>query len=103
MRDIDPSSGNAPYIEIANIVRDAIGDGEYEDGEQLPSRTELASQFGVSPMTVQNAMRLLRDEGIVATVPGKGVFARRGNAEPSIRAEIAAIKARLDRLEQSLS
>jgi len=103
VREIDPSSGNAPYIEIANIVRDAIGDGEYEDGEQLPSRTELADRFSVSPMTVQNAMRILREEGVVATVPGKGVFARRGTAEPSIRAEIAAIKARLDRLEQHLT
>ncbi len=103
MRDIDPSSGNAPYIEIANIVRDAIGDGEYDDGERLPSRTDLASQFNVSPMTVQNAMRILREEGVVATIPGRGVFARRGTAEPSIRAEIAEIKARLDRLEQPLT
>lgn len=103
MRDLDPASGQAPYLSIADVLRDAIDDGEFEDGEQLPSRTDLASRFGVSPMTVSNAMRLLRDEGVVASVPGRGVFARRltpKRIDP--RAEIAEIRARLERLERLL-
>ena len=36
-------------------------------GDTLPSRNELAKTYVVAPMTVQNALRELRDEGLIVS------------------------------------
>jgi len=41
---------------------------------RIPSKSSLAKEFGVSPATVSNAIRLLKDEGALRSVPGKGVY-----------------------------
>lgn len=51
-------------------------------GERLPTDRRLAARFGVSLPTVQRTMRLLRDEGLVARVPGRGSFAGRLPSRP---------------------
>jgi len=38
----------------------------------LPSERELQQEFGTAPMTSRKALRLLADEGLVTTVPGRG-------------------------------
>jgi DNA-binding GntR family transcriptional regulator len=38
---------------------------------------ELADESGLSAATVKRAMGLLRDEGLIYTVPGRGTFVRR--------------------------
>ncbi len=42
--------------------------------EQLPSKRELAREFGLSPATVSNAIKILKDSGKLRTVPGRGVY-----------------------------
>ncbi|MFC8831421.1 GntR family transcriptional regulator [Streptomyces sp. NPDC057137] len=39
--------------------------GEYRSGERLPSANVLGDRFGVSSSTVQNALRVLKQEGLV--------------------------------------
>lgn len=41
---------------------------------RLPSKASLREEFGVSAGTVSNAIRALKDEGLLRSVPGKGVF-----------------------------
>jgi len=41
---------------------------------KIPSKSCLAKEFGVSPATVSNAIRLLKDGGSLRSVPGKGVY-----------------------------
>lgn len=41
---------------------------------KLPTRLELAAEYGVSHMTVQKAIDALKDEGLLYSVPGLGVF-----------------------------
>jgi DNA-binding GntR family transcriptional regulator len=36
----------------------------------------LAARFGIAPMTVQNALKVLRDGGVVDSRQGAGVFVR---------------------------
>ena len=50
--------------------------GELEPGEQLPSGDELAKFFGVTRVTIGNAIRTLREEGFVRTKTGSGVYVR---------------------------
>jgi putative hydrolase of HD superfamily len=74
MQPIDATDKRPPFKKIANSIRAAILTGEFEAGEQLPPGRELAEFFGVSPMTVHQAIRTLRDEGFVTSRAGSGVF-----------------------------
>ena len=74
-----------PFKKIANSIRAAILTGEFEPGAQLPPGRELAEFFSLpAPMTVHQAIRVLRDEGFVISRAGSGVFvaSSRLHAEP---------------------
>jgi putative hydrolases of HD superfamily len=76
MQPIDPADKRQPNVQIAASIRTAILGGELEPGAQLPTGHELASFFGVSRMTVQTAIRTLREEGYVRSRTGSGVYVR---------------------------
>ncbi len=69
---IDAGSPDWPYQQVAATIRERIRAGGL--GPRLPSYMDLAHELEVSPMTVQRAIRVLRDEGLVHTVPGRGTF-----------------------------
>src|SRR5580698_2742344 len=76
MQPIDPEDPRRPNVQIAGSIRAAILSGELEPGAQLPSGDELAKFFGVTRVTVGNAIRTLREEGFVRSRAGSGVFVR---------------------------
>src|SRR5690349_19167171 len=76
MQPIDPADKRQPNVQIAASIRAAILTGELETGSQIPTGHELARFFGVSRMTVQTAIRTLRDEGFVDSRTGSGVYVR---------------------------
>jgi 5'-deoxynucleotidase YfbR-like HD superfamily hydrolase len=76
MQPIDPEDPRRPNVQIAASIRAAILSGELEPGAQLPSGDELARFFGVTRVTVGNAIRTLREEGFVRSRTGSGVFVR---------------------------
>lgn len=82
MQPIDPADERPPFRKIANAIRAAILTGEFEPGAQLPPGRELAEFFGVAPMTVHQAIRVLRDEGFVTSRAGSGVFVSTQPAAP---------------------
>ncbi|MFG1703341.1 GntR family transcriptional regulator [Nonomuraea sp. M3C6] len=43
-------------------------------GRRIPSLTEMEQEFGLARDTLQQAVRLLREEGLVETVSGTGVY-----------------------------
>jgi DNA-binding transcriptional MocR family regulator len=49
---------------------------------RLPTRNELAKTYDVAPMTVQNALRELREEGLIVSRQGRGVFVRERTERP---------------------
>ncbi|MET7528472.1 GntR family transcriptional regulator [Streptomyces goshikiensis] len=63
-----------PYLQAAEVLRAAIVSGELKPGEQLPSARRLQERFGVASSTVQNALRVLRQEGLVFSVLGRGSY-----------------------------
>lgn len=73
---LDPDDPRPPYVQVASAIRDAIARQRYAPGERLPSGSELAAQYNVARMTVQNAIRALRDEGLVVSRQGSGVYVR---------------------------
>ena len=47
------------YMEIADVLRKRIKDGTYPKDSLLPYQTELVEEFGVSRMTIKNAVNIL--------------------------------------------
>lgn len=73
---IDPSADRPVYKQLADILRQRIASGGYMEGEMLPSAAGLARTFVVGTDTVRRALNVLRLEGLIATVPKLGSFAR---------------------------
>lgn len=71
---IDPESPDWPYVQVAALLRRRIETGEL--GPRMPSHMDLAEQTGVAPRTVQRALKLLKEEGLIYAVPGRGTFVR---------------------------
>lgn len=63
-----------PYERVITGLRSRIEAGDLKG--QLPTRLELAAQYDVSHMTVQRAIDTLKDEGLLYSRPGLGVFVR---------------------------
>jgi DNA-binding transcriptional regulator YhcF (GntR family) len=77
---LDPDDPRPPYQQVANALRAAILTRKLAPGEKLPSGNELAQRYGVARMTIQQAIRLLRDEGLIVSRQGSGVFVRERTA-----------------------
>jgi DNA-binding GntR family transcriptional regulator len=63
------------YVQLRDILKARIESGEIT--ARLPSERDLHNEFGLAPMTVRKAVRLLRDEGLVVVVTGRGVYVSR--------------------------
>lgn len=72
MTDIDYKS--PMYLQLREIVRDRIEDGEYAPGAAIPSENDLADTYGINRLTVRNAIDTLVKEGLLKRVHGKGVY-----------------------------
>lgn len=70
------TGGMSKYHRVAADLRREIQDGVYAPGDQLPSETQLIERFGVSQPTVRAAIAVLRAEGLVQSVHGRGTFVR---------------------------
>lgn len=57
---------------VVRRLADGIALGILAPEEQLPSESDLADTFGVSPVTVREALTILREQGLVATRRGRG-------------------------------
>jgi GntR family transcriptional repressor for pyruvate dehydrogenase complex len=56
---------------VASALRDRVVSGDLEDGDMLPGLDHLVKEFGVSPPSVREALRVLENEGLITV--------RRGN------------------------
>ncbi|MGH3281774.1 MAG: GntR family transcriptional regulator [Trebonia sp.] len=72
---IDPESPEHPYVQLAALLRARIESGEVTS--LLPSIMELTEETGLAVGTVRRAIKVLADEGLVQTIPGRGTFVRR--------------------------
>ena len=62
------------YSRVSSIIQNKILSGQYEPRDKLPTEDELVEYFGVSKITVRNALALLEADGLIFRTRGKGTF-----------------------------
>jgi GntR family transcriptional regulator len=69
---VDPDSATPLYVQVAALLRARIESGELTS--RLPSLKTITQEYGVSHITAEKALQVLRDEGLVVTVIGRGSY-----------------------------
>ena len=69
---IDHGAADPPYRQLAAILRGRIESGEIT--ARLPGEKDLQQEYGLALATVRKAVKVLRDDGLVRTVPGWGTY-----------------------------
>ncbi len=69
------------YEQIVQQVEEAILKGQLRPGDQLPPERDLAQRFGVSRTAVREAIRALREKGLLEAYTGRGTFVTNGTSE----------------------
>ncbi|KRL04902.1 GntR family transcriptional regulator [Liquorilactobacillus oeni] len=65
------------YIQIHNVIKRSIETGKWSVGDRIPSERQLAVDFGVSRMTLRQAVQTLVEEGILERHVGSGTYVAR--------------------------
>ncbi|NEN75974.1 UTRA domain-containing protein [Pelistega sp. NLN82] len=69
------------YKQIQEYIMQQITSNAWKAGEKIPTEIDIAVQFKVSRMTVNKAISLLSEQGILFRVAGKGTFVKHHQAE----------------------
>lgn len=77
---IDREGPVPPYRQIAETLRQRIVSGKIPPGRRIPSLVELEAEFEVARDTLRKAVQVLKDEGLVETVRGMGVYVKSPSA-----------------------
>lgn len=71
---IEPDAPVPPYLQLAEILSKRIKRGEWEPNRPIPSELQLVQEFGIARGTVRRAVAVLREQGLVFTVPQRGTY-----------------------------
>ncbi|MCW3087767.1 MAG: regulatory protein GntR, partial [Sediminibacterium sp.] len=82
---IDYYSATPKYLQLANSIIKAIGDGKVEKDELLPSINELSFEFEISRDTAEKAYKYLKKIGVLGSVPGKGYYVQDSNVKQQLK------------------
>jgi len=93
---LDKSSPKPLYLQLEEILRTSIHNGEWEPNHAIPSEIELSRLYDVSRMTTRSVVTQLVNEGLLYRVQGKGTFV----AEPKITTQSLAYMGVREQLER---
>jgi GntR family transcriptional regulator len=71
---VDPESATPVYLQVAAFIRARIESGELQPDRPVPSESTIEQEYGVARGTARKAIAVLRDEGLVITVKGRGSY-----------------------------
>jgi GntR family transcriptional regulator, transcriptional repressor for pyruvate dehydrogenase complex len=69
------------FEQIVQQVEESICKGQLKAGDQLPAERDLAQRFGVSRTAVREAVKTLREKGLVEAYSGRGTFVTNGTSQ----------------------
>lgn len=88
---VEPGKARQVYL----LLRERIGAGLLPAGTRLPGEATLASDHGVSRMTIRRALDQLAAERLIDRRPGSGTFVHGGLERPAVRADLTDVFAHL--------
>ena len=62
------------YIQVASVLRQRVESGQWSQGEKISTLEELEAEFQVARVTVRQAVDVLREEGLLRALQGRGTF-----------------------------
>ncbi|SAK57550.1 GntR family transcriptional regulator [Caballeronia ptereochthonis] len=71
---IDRSSPVPYYLQLSQLMMQAIDRGDYAPGDRLPSESDLCRDYELARSTVRETLRHLADQGKVKMIPRRGAF-----------------------------
>jgi GntR family transcriptional regulator len=80
---IDKGRFEPAYAQLATILRNQIAEGLYPPGDRIPSESFISKTYGVSPMTVRQAIGVLTEQGLLKRIQGSGTFVKPLNLSES--------------------
>ena len=84
---LQPESPEPLYQQVRSILASWIKDGKLQPHDKIPSERQLCERFSVSRMTIRQALSKLKEEGVIYTRHGKGMFV----AEPPSELELTFV------------
>ncbi|HHV65798.1 MAG TPA: GntR family transcriptional regulator [Peptococcaceae bacterium] len=87
MSSIMPENPLPLYLQLKELIAKQIKEGILRPGEKLSSERELCERYGVSRITVRQALNDLDKEGLIYRTHGKGTFV----AQPKVEQELFTI------------
>ncbi|HEV2580056.1 MAG TPA: GntR family transcriptional regulator [Ktedonobacteraceae bacterium] len=92
------NAGPVPlYHQLKQVLREQIERGDYRPGDRLPSEPELIRQYGISRITVRQALDELEAEGLIVRRHGKGTYV----AERRIEHELVRLTDFMEDMQQA--
>ena len=73
------------YLQVKEILEKRIHTQVYPKGGKLPSEKELCDEFGVSRITIRQALDLLESMGLTNSVHGKGTFVKANKIDSNLQ------------------
>lgn len=73
------------YLQVKESLEERICTLVYPIGSKLPSEKELCDEFGVSRITIRQALDLLESRGLTASVHGKGTFVKASRLDSTLQ------------------
>ena len=70
--------------QVFEQMQGLLADGTWHPGDKLPSENDLSETFGVSRMTIRQAMQKLKALGLIETHTGSGSYVKEFNPEDSL-------------------
>jgi GntR family transcriptional regulator len=71
---IDHDGRLPAYLQLADILEARIKAGELPRGRTIPSEKTLMQDYGLARGTVRKSVMVLRERGLVDTVPQRGTY-----------------------------
>ncbi|WP_084972730.1 GntR family transcriptional regulator [Lentilactobacillus parabuchneri] len=66
------------YRQVAEQIEDAVASGGFEEGQQIPSTTEISKEFHINPATVLKGMNIVVAKNLIEKRRGLGMFVQQG-------------------------
>ena len=85
MQNQDLANTALLHKQVENALRQEIESGIWAVGDRIPSEAQLSEKYGVSRVTVRNAISRLVEDGLLVRLQGKGTFVSSHPIQSNVR------------------